>query len=97
VKISVVWSDGTPVPKAAIGIADVTLDTDFVSYSANADENGQHTIEGYIGEILVIHAQSDQPSVSVNGRYQQMERSEKVRITLERPTENVRVVITKIR
>lgn len=97
VKINVVWSDGTPVPKATVAIADVTQGANFVGYAAQADEKGQHTIEGYVGETMVIEARSEQPGVSVNGRYQQLERSEKVRITLERPTENVRIVITKLR
>jgi hypothetical protein len=93
----VVWADGTPVPKATVAITDVTQDENSAGYGAQADEQGQHTIEGYVGERLVIEARTDQPGVSVNGRYQPSERSEKVRITLQRPIENVRIVITKLR
>lgn len=97
VKISVVWSDGTPVTNADVTIADVTQAESSLAYAAKADAEGKHTIEGYVGETLVIDARSTRPSVTVNGRWQPTERSEKVRITLERPVENVRVVITRLR
>lgn len=97
VKINVVWSDGTPVPKANLIITDVTQGVHFAPYGVQVDAQGQHTIEGYVGEKLVLQASSERPSVNVNGRWEPMERSAPVRITLDRPTENVRIVITKIR
>ena len=96
VKINVVWADGTPVTKATVTITDVTQAEAAIGYAASTDAQGQHTIEGYVGEKLVIEARSDSPGVSVNGRWKQTERSEKVRVTLERPTEAVRIVITKL-
>ena len=97
VRVTVVWSDGTPIPQATVAIADATLGESTIGYAERADAQGQLTIEGYAGQILVIDARSDEHGVSVNGRYQLLERSEKVRITLERPTETVRIVVTKIR
>lgn len=96
VKISVVWSDGTPVPKANITISDATQSESTIAYGAQVDEQGEHTIEGYIGERLIFDARTEHPSELVNGRWQPLERSEKVRVTLERPIETVRIVITKI-
>jgi carboxypeptidase family protein len=96
VKIKVVWSDGTPVPKANITIADVTQAESSNGYGERVDEQGEHTIEGYIGEKLIFDARTDNPSELVNGRWQPLERSERVRVTLERPIETVRIVITKI-
>ena len=66
-------------------------------HGLNADEQGHFTINGYTGQKLVIEATSNRPYVPKGNGFEPMERTEKVRITLERPAETLRIVITKIR
>ncbi|HKR13263.1 MAG TPA: carboxypeptidase regulatory-like domain-containing protein [Pyrinomonadaceae bacterium] len=93
----VVWSDGSPVAKASITLKDVTDTESNVGHGAQTDEQGRFTINGYIGQKLIIDAMSNRPYVPLGDRFQPMERSEKVRITLSRPKETVKIVLTKIR
>lgn len=92
----VVWADGSAVEKASLSIMDITQNESTIAHGLQADEQGRFVINGYVGQKLVIQARSNRPYVS-SGRFEPMERSETVRITLERPTEIVRIVITKIR
>lgn len=96
VTIRVVWADGTPVPKASLIITDVTQSASTNGFGVQTDAQGEHTIDGYIGQKLIIDARSERPSELVNGRWQVLERSERVRLTVERPAETIRVVITKL-
>jgi hypothetical protein len=96
VKISVVWSDGSPVAKAILSVTDVTQGESSLGYSVTTDEQGQGTVDGYVGQKLVISARSDRQWVP-SPRNEPMERAENVRLTLERPTQTVRIVITKVR
>lgn len=96
VKVSVVWSDGSPVAKANVGVTDVTQGESSMSYSVPTDEQGQATVDGYIGQKLVISAGSNRPWVP-NPRNEPMERAENVRLTLDRPTQTIRIVVTKLR
>jgi len=96
-KGSVVWSDGSPVVNARLSVSDVTQGESSLTHSVNADEQGQFTINGYAGQKLVIEAVSNRPYVPKGNRFEPMERSDKARITLERPAETLRIVITKIR
>lgn len=93
----VVWADGSPVANASLSLRDITHRESGVSYGAQADENGRFTINGYVGQKLLINASSNRPYVPLGARYEPMERSEQVRITLEKPQETIRVVITKLR
>lgn len=96
VEVSVVWSDGSPVAKAFLSITDVTQGESSLSHSVQTDEQGRTTIDGYVGEKLVISARSDRAWVP-SPRNAPMERAETVRLTLESPTQSVRIVITKVR
>lgn len=96
VKVSVVWSDGSPVAKAILDLTDVTQGESSLNHSVQADEQGQATINGYVGQKLVISARSDRPWVP-SPRNEPMERAENVRLTLDRPTQTLRIVITKLR
>ena len=93
---TVVWSDGSPVAKAQLLVMDVTQGEGFY-HGVAADEQGQFKIEGYIGQKLVIVARSNRPYVSSGKANDPMEHVEKKRITLERPAETLRIVITKLR
>lgn len=96
VKVSVVWSDGSPVAKAYLSIADVTQGEVNITQSVETDAQGQATIDGYVGQKLVISARSNREWVP-SPRNEPMERTESVRVTVERPAQTARVVITKIR
>ena len=93
----VVWTDGSPVAKASIRLKDIGDGESGISYGLQADEQGRFTIEGYVGQKLFVEASSDRPYVPLPDRYEPMERSETLRITLSRPKEQIKVVITKIR
>lgn len=93
---SVVWSDSSPVANALVVIMDVTQG-EGSNYGVEAGEQGQFKIEGYTGQKLIIEARSNRTFVPSNKPNDPMERVEKKRITLERPAETVRIVITKLR
>lgn len=94
--IEVVWDDGSPVAKAQLSLRDATGESDS-SFGAVADENGRFKIDGYVGQQVIVTARSTRPYVPVGSRYEPMERSDNPRITLEKPQETIRVVITKLR
>ncbi len=94
---SVVWSDRSPVENAFLTVTDVTQGEVNVGHSVEADAQGKFKINGYTGQILVIDARSNRPYVPAGNRFEPMERAEKIRVTLERPTQNLRIVITKLR
>jgi len=79
--VSVVWADGSPVANAQLSVRDLTQAESNVDYGLSADAQGHFKLEGYAGQILVISA----------------EHSDTKRITLERPTETLRLVVTKPR
>jgi 5-hydroxyisourate hydrolase-like protein (transthyretin family) len=92
----VVWADGSPVASPFLMIIDATRNGSTSRYGVPVDEQGRFTINGYVGQKLVLEARSNRPNVSSPGN-EPMERSEVVRITLGRPTETVKIVITKLR
>jgi hypothetical protein len=94
---SVVWSDGSPVVDAQLSIYDVTQGESNITYGAAADAQGRFRIEGYSGQKLIIQARSNRQHVPGSNSPEPMERSERLTITLQRPTETTRIVITKIR
>jgi hypothetical protein len=94
--IEIVWDDGSPVAKAQLSLRDATGESD-VAFGAVADENGRFKINGYVGQQVIVDARSTRPYVPVGNRYEPMERSDKPRITLEKPRETIRIVITKLR
>lgn len=96
VKISVVWADGSPVEKANLSIADVTQGEVNITHGMETDAQGQATLDGYVGQKLVISARSNRAWVP-SPRNEPMEKTDSARLTLERPTHTVRIVITKIR
>lgn len=97
VKVSVVWSDGSPVAKASVSVTDVTQGESTLSYSVATDEQGRATVNGYNGQKLIVSAGSNRQWVPNPPRNEPMERAENVRLTLDRPTQTIRIVITKIR
>lgn len=93
----VVWEDGSPVAKASLRLKDVSDGESSLTFGLQADEQGRFKIDGYIGQKLLVDASSGRPYVPLPDRYEPMERSETVRITLSRPKERIKVVLTKIR
>ena len=93
---SVVWEDGSPVANAQLSIKDMTNSEKGSHHSMAADEQGKFKIDGYTGQKLVISALSNRPYVP-GARNEPLGRSEPVKLTLERPTHTVRIVITKLR
>lgn len=93
----VVWADGSPVAKASLTLKDVTDVEAAIGYGIQADEQGRFTINGYVGQKLTVEGSSGRPYVPLGNRFEPMERSEKLRITLSRPKERIKIVLTKIR
>ena len=95
---TVVWAEGSPVEYAQLTVTDMSQGEHTIGHSIKADAQGKFRINGYVGQTLVIDARSNRQYVAGTGnRFDPMERSEKVRLTLERPTQNLRIVITKLR
>ena len=94
--IQVVWDDGSPVANAFLSLSDVTGEPG-VSFGATADKRGRFTINGYVGQQVIVQARSPRPYLRIGDRYEPQEPSEKTRLTLEKPRETLRVVITKLR
>ena len=95
-KISVVWSDGSPVGKAILTVKDITQDKSTLGFSFEADAGGQYVLEGYVGQRLIISAYVNRP-YDPNARSAPAERSEEVRMTLQQPAQSARIVIAKTR
>lgn len=94
----VVWGDGSPVANASLTLKEATENESGIGFGGvKADEQGRFTINGFIGQKLTIDASSNRPYVPLGDRYQPMERSERVRMTLSRSKERIKIVITKIR
>lgn len=94
----VVWDDGSPVAKAYVSFRDVTYhDPGADNGAPRADERGRFTLKGFQGQTFLISVSSDRQFNGDLRRDGPMERSEPVRVTLNSPTEPVRIVITKLR
>ena len=93
----VVWADGTPVANAGISFREVTYHDPQMNYGIQTDDQGNFTIEGFVGQTFVIEARSNRPYSGDAGRFEPMKRVEPVRIELAHPTENVKIVIPKMR
>jgi len=93
--IKVVWADGSPVEKAYLTLKDPS-DMN-IGYGEQADERGLFTLNGYVGQKVIVEARSNRPYTPLGDRWEPMERSEKVQVTLQKPKETIKVVITKIR
>ncbi len=94
----VVWDDGSPVAGANISVRDLTYHDPGTDYGLEpADAQGRFTHKGYQGQVLLIRAGSNRQFVGDFRRDGPMERAEPVRVTLDGPTESVRIVITKLR
>jgi hypothetical protein len=93
----VVWADGSPIAGAALTVIDVTQAESNSGYGVQADEQGRFTINGYLGQKLVLEGRSNRTYVPTGARFEPMERAEKVRLTLKQPAETVKIVITKLR
>ena len=68
-----------------------------VNFGAQADKDGRYILNGHVGQQLIIEARSDRQYVPLGSKFEPMERCETVRVTLEKPQETIRVVITKLR
>lgn len=98
VKGVVVWDDGSPVANARVSFRDVTYHDPGVDNGAPAaDEQGRFTLKGFAGQTLLISVGSNRNFVGDFRRDGPMERAEPLRVTLAEPTEQVRIVITKLR
>jgi hypothetical protein len=97
IKIRVLWADGKPVANAGISFRDVTYYDSGSNNGASADEHGRFTINAYEGQSFVIQARSARPYIEAPTRFEPMERSAPVRITVGSQTEQVKIVITKLR
>jgi hypothetical protein len=94
----VVWDDGSPVGGARVSFRDVTYHDPGVDNGAPAaDGQGRFTLKGFAGQTLLISVGSNRNFVGDSRRDGPMERAEPLRVTLAEPTEQVRIVITKIR
>ena len=107
----VVWDDGTPVARALIIFREVTdhaapLMNEMAQLaqlminaqgSVGTDDSGSFTIKGYVGQIYVMAAISQQPSSVDPRRTDQARPPDPVRIVLAKPSESVNIVITKLR
>lgn len=84
----VVWDDGSPVAKAFVSFRDVTYhDPGMDNGLPQTDERGRFTLKGFQGQTFLISVRSD----GATGR------SEPARVTLNAPTEPVRIVVKKLR
>lgn len=68
-----------------------------VNFGAQADKDGRYILNGHVGQQLIIEGRSDRQYVPLGSKFEPMERCETVRVTLEKPQETIRVVITKLR
>lgn len=93
----VMWADGTPVANAGISFRDVTYHDTGSNNGAQADERGRFAINAYEGQTFVIEARSNRPYAGNPRTSGPMERVEPLRITLAKPSEVVKIVITKLR
>lgn len=94
----VVWDDGRPVANARVGFRDVTYhDSGTDNAAPPADAQGRFTLKGYIGQTLHVTVGSDRQFVGDFRRDGPMELVDPLRVTLDQPAEQVRIVITKIR
>jgi hypothetical protein len=94
--IQVVWGDGSPVSNAQLTLSDPTGEAG-VGFGAQADEHGRFVINGFMGQQVSVEARSNREYVPLGNKFEPMERSEKVRVTLEKPKQTIRVVITRLR
>lgn len=92
----VVWADGSPVENAMVLLSEATGQPGNLN-ALQGDEHGRFTFNGYVGQQLILAASSKRPYVPLGTRFEPMERSEPVRVTLEKSQETVKIVITKIR
>lgn len=93
----VVWQDGSPVSAAQLLLTDITYGVKPLSHALQADEQGRFSITGFAGQKLMIYARSNRQFVPTDRPSDPIERSEPVRLALERPTETVKIVLTKLR
>ncbi len=93
----VVWEDGSPVSAAQLLLTDITNGVKPSFHAIQADDQGRFSITGYVGQKLMLHARSNRQFVPTDRPRDPIERSEPVRLSLERPTETLKLVITKLR
>ena len=92
----IVWADGSPVENGALLFSEAE-GTPGNLHGLQADEQGRFTFKGYVGQKLIFLARSARTYVPLGDKFSPMERAEPVRVTLEKPLETVKIVITKIR
>lgn len=92
----IVWEDGSPVTAAYLAVADLTYGGSGLKNGVEVDQHGRFTLHGFVGQKLRLEARSKRPHVQ-SPTNEPMESSKPVAITLERPTETVTIVITKLR
>ena len=92
----IVWEDGSPVTAAYLAVVDLTYGGSSMRSGIDVDQYGRFTLNGYVGQKLRFEARSKRPHVQSPSNAP-MESSKPVEIVLERPTEMVTIVITKLR
>ena len=83
--------------KALVSFRDVTYHDSGSNYAEKADEQGRFTIKGYEGQTFLIEARSDRPYISDGGPRRPMERTAPVRINVGSQSEEVKIIITRLR
>ena len=97
IKGTVVWADGKPVANASVSFRDVTDRDPRSNFGSQADEQGNFSIETFVGRTIVIEVRSNRPYVGDPRRFEPMERAEPLTVVVANPSETVRLVITKLR
>jgi hypothetical protein len=92
----IVWADGSPVENGALLFSEAGSPPGSL-HNLQADAQGRFTFKGYAGQKLIFLARSARTYVPLGDKFSPMERAEPVRVTLEKPQETVKIVITKIR
>lgn len=93
----VVWQDGSPVSAAQLLVTDITHGVKPMFHALQANEQGRFSITGYVGQKLMVYPRSNRQFVPTDRPSDPIERSVPVRFALERPTETLKLVITKLR
>jgi Carboxypeptidase regulatory-like domain len=90
----VVKPDGSPIPSAALMVADITEGVPKIILGIKVDEQGRFTIRGYLGQKFGVQAGIYGPSAPSGAPPKPIAGSQPQRITIERPTETIKLVIS---
>jgi len=89
----VVRPDGSPLPSAALMVADLTEATPKIVLGIKLDEQGRFTIKGYIGQKFGVGAGIFEPGASISAPPKPIAASAPQRITIEHATQTIKLVV----